>query len=188
MKTPAYYFLKGEANHWRSCCLLYHDYARRKNAAYTDFQAECIRRNREMSVSHLRFMMGAYLTYLELCKDLGSNLIAPLRRQLPYTYFARAGQTWRAQDLKASDVYYVLSQAGKNEVKNSNQVQDALIAEAFTNGDTSGEMHGRQWIRTEIYPTLLRFSETPPVDVPAEIVFHAREFVRLSAAWMADTY
>ena len=187
MTTAAHAYLNGNRSHWTACARLHRDYHLKGRMAYADFQRECAENGVKVSESHLRFMYGAYHTYLALVTDFGVGTVMPLRRRLEYTYFARAGQRWRNEDLELTpqQVLYWLTEAAEGRVKNSTELADALTVEAFVDGNGNGETNGRQWVR-DFLPGLMRFSETPPQDVPEPVVRAVRETASLIRDWLSE--
>lgn len=186
MTTAAHAYMQGDDAHWLSCALLYRDYRRRKFAAYAAFAEELyLTRKRTVSESHLRFMMGAYQTFVDLVTVFGLDAVKPLRLQLPFTYFGQAGKKWRSLDLTAAQVLDTLQRAARGELSSVTQVTDDLEITAMLDDKGDGETNGRAWV-TGLLPGMIRFAETPPGDVPENVVRAVREAVRVAQDWLSE--
>lgn len=186
MTTPAHIYMQGDDAHWRACWLLHRDYKRRKFAAYVAFAEECYTtRGRVVSESHLRFMVGAYQTFRDLVKVFGVDVVKPLRLQLPFSYFGQAGKKWRALDLTSAQVLDSLQRAARGELSSVTQVTDDLEITAMLDDKGDGNTNGRAWV-TGLLPGLIRFSETPPTDVPENVVTAMRTAVNVARDWLSE--
>lgn len=186
MTTAAHVYMQGDDAHWQACWLLHRDYKRRKFAAYVAFAEECYRvRGRVVSESHLRFMVGAYQTFKDLVTVFGVDVVKPLRLQLPFTYFGQAGKKWRSLDLTAAQVLDTLQRAARGELSSVTQVTDDLEITAMLDDKGDGETNGRMWVR-DFLPGMIRFSETPPQDVPMEVVTAFRDAVTKARDWLSE--
>jgi len=186
MTTAAHAYMQGDDAHWLSCALLYRDYRRRKFAAYVAFAQECYtQRGRTVSESHLRFMVGAYQTFRDLVTEFGWQTVKPLRLQLPFTYFGQAGKKWRSLDLTAAQVLDTLQRAARGELTSVTQVVDDMEITAMLDDKGDGNTNGRAWVR-DFLPGMIRFSETPPGDVPMEVVTAFRDAVQLAKNWLSE--
>lgn len=186
MTTAAYAYLAGDDAHWLACALLFRDYRRRKFAAYVAFAEECYTtRGRVVSESHLRFMVGAYQTCRDLAMEFGWQTVKSLILQLPFTYFGQAGKKWRALDLTAAQVLGTLQRAARGELSSVTQVTDDLEITAMLDEKGDGNTNGRAWV-TGLLPGLIRFSETPPTDVPITVLDAIRTVIRLTQDWLSE--
>lgn len=186
MTTAAHAYLAGDDAHWLACALLYRDYKRRKFSAYVAFAEECYTtRGRVVSESHLRFMVGAYQTCRDLAMAFGWQTVKPLILRLPFTYFGQAGKKWRSLDLTAEQVLDTLQRAARGELSSVTQVVDDMEITAMLDDKGDGNTNGRAWV-TGLLPGLIRFSETPPTDVPEGVVDAMRTAVKVAQDWLSE--
>lgn len=184
--TPAAAYLQGDDSHWIACELLHADYQKRRHEAYTAFARECYTtRGRIVTEAHLRFMVGAYQTYLDLAQMAGVDLLNELRRRLPFSYFGHAGKKWRSLDLHYTQILEILTRAANGELESVTAMQNALEVEGLLDGTGNGETIGRQWVRGFL-PDMIRFAETPPQDVPPDVVTAFRTAVSLARDWLSE--